>query len=118
MLFRSMGGYNTICSVLSFDKQALIVPRVHPRQEQLIRAQRLAEVGLIDLLHPQQLTASAISHWLQSYDSRPTPARGQIDLNGLDRVSDFFGDLLNGSNTRSSLPLPLPLPLESVNYVL
>ena len=35
----AMGGYNTYCEILSFDKPALIVPRVEPRQEQLIRAQ-------------------------------------------------------------------------------
>ena len=34
----AMGGYNTYCEILSFDKPALIVPRVAPRQEQLIRA--------------------------------------------------------------------------------
>ena len=35
----AMGGYNTYCEILSFDKPALIVPRVKPREEQLIRAQ-------------------------------------------------------------------------------
>ncbi len=32
-----MGGYNTYCEILSFDKPALIVPRLQPREEQLIR---------------------------------------------------------------------------------
>ena len=32
-----MGGYNTFCEVLSFDKPALIVPRVKPRLEQAHR---------------------------------------------------------------------------------
>src|SRR5947208_3486692 len=40
-----MGGYNTICEVLSFEKRALIVPRVHPEPEQWIRAQRLRDRG-------------------------------------------------------------------------
>lgn len=47
-----MGGYNTFCEILSFDKPALIVPRVSPREEQLIRARRAAELGVIDMLHP------------------------------------------------------------------
>jgi predicted glycosyltransferase len=34
----AMGGYNTFCEILSFDKKALIVPRTRPRQEQLIRS--------------------------------------------------------------------------------
>ena len=32
-----MGGYNTFCEILSFDKPALIVPRTRPRMEQYIR---------------------------------------------------------------------------------
>ena len=34
----SMGGYNTFCEVLSFDKPVVIVPRTRPRMEQHIRA--------------------------------------------------------------------------------
>jgi len=41
----AMGGYNTFCEILSFDKPALIVPRTAPRLEQYIRAQRAAELG-------------------------------------------------------------------------
>lgn len=46
----AMGGYNTFCEVLSFDKPALIVPRMHPRLEQAIRASRADELKLIDML--------------------------------------------------------------------
>src|SRR5262249_17275556 len=46
----SMGGYNSVCEALSFRKRALIVPRVAPRREQLIRAERLRDRGLVDLL--------------------------------------------------------------------
>jgi predicted glycosyltransferase len=46
----AMGGYNTFCEILSFDKPALIVPRTLPRMEQLIRAQRAAELGLVSVL--------------------------------------------------------------------
>ena len=34
----AMGGYNTFCEALSFDKRTLIVPRTRPRLEQYIRA--------------------------------------------------------------------------------
>jgi predicted glycosyltransferase len=46
----AMGGYNTFCEILSFDKPALIVPRTMPRMEQFIRAQRAAELGLVAIL--------------------------------------------------------------------
>jgi len=35
-----MGGYNTMCEVLSFEKHALIVPRVN-RNPNMIRAERM-----------------------------------------------------------------------------
>src|SRR5439155_1001280 len=43
----AMGGYNTFCEILSFDKPALIVPRTTPRLEQFIRRQhdRLAKAA-------------------------------------------------------------------------
>jgi len=42
----AMGGYNTFCEILSFDKRALIVPRKRPRMEQFIRAARAQDLGL------------------------------------------------------------------------
>ena len=50
----AMGGYNTFCEILSFDKRALIVPRTAPRLEQFIRAQRAAELGLLTMLSEQE----------------------------------------------------------------
>lgn len=46
----SMGGYNTFCEVLSLDKRTLIVPRTVPRLEQLVRASRAAQLGLISMI--------------------------------------------------------------------
>jgi predicted glycosyltransferase len=50
----AMGGYNTFCEILSFDKPALIVPRTAPRLEQFIRARRAAELGLLTMLSEHQ----------------------------------------------------------------
>jgi predicted glycosyltransferase len=46
----AMGGYNTFCEILSFDKKAIIVPRTRPRLEQFIRAQAARNLGLIEML--------------------------------------------------------------------
>ena len=42
----SMAGYNTVCEILSTRVSSVLLPRAHPRKEQLIRAQRLEELGL------------------------------------------------------------------------
>ena len=46
----AMGGYNTFCEILSFDKPAILIPRTAPRREQLIRARRVAQLGLMQML--------------------------------------------------------------------
>lgn len=66
----TMGGYNTVCDVLSHGPRALIVPRVTPRTEQLIRATRLADRGLLDMLHPAAATPAALSTWICGHDRR------------------------------------------------
>ncbi|MEM1255013.1 MAG: glycosyltransferase [Cyanobacteria bacterium P01_H01_bin.21] len=80
----SMGGYNTTCEILSFQKPALIVPRVTPRLEQWIRTKHLEQRGLVDILHPKTVSAEALSHWLQ----KPLTAheKHRINLNGLDNL--------------------------------
>ena len=50
----AMGGYNTFCEILSFDKRALIVPRSVPRREQLIRAQRATALELVTMLEDNE----------------------------------------------------------------
>ena len=88
----SMGGYNTFCEILSFDARALIVPRVNPREEQLIRATRAAELGLVDMLRPDQaddpLLMAAALHRLAS---RPKPSQTAYkpSLSGLSRICDL-----------------------------
>lgn len=93
----SMGGYNTVNEVLSFDKSMLVVPRVVPRQEQLIRARRLQELGLVDYVHPDEASPDVVTNWLNfSPVTRPS-ARTLLDFNGLDRVSAFVSELAGDS---------------------
>ncbi len=90
----AMGGYNTIAEVLSFEKRALIVPRVKPRREQLIRAERLRDLGVVDVLHPDELSPRALTAWL-ARDFGPPRAHERIDMNGLGRIPALLADLLS-----------------------
>jgi predicted glycosyltransferase len=49
----AMAGYNTFCEILSLDKRAILIPRVKPRREQLLRARRAAAQGLVRMLDPE-----------------------------------------------------------------
>ncbi len=82
----AMGGYNTVTSVLSFGKTALIVPRTRPRREQWIRAERLANKGWLTSVDPDSLSPEIISNWLQD-SNVPRPSPDGVDLQGLNRIT-------------------------------
>jgi predicted glycosyltransferase len=89
----AMGGYNTVCEVLSFQKRALIVPRVKPRREQAIRAERLRDLGLIDMLEIDRLNPQAVSDWM-ARDLPPMSLDGRLNLNGLERLPGLAKEVL------------------------
>ncbi len=86
-----MGGYNTFCEILSFDKRALIVPRTRPRKEQYIRASRAAELGLVRMLteegnnHDPRIMATALRDLPQQRLPSEVVVPGLLD--GLDNVN-------------------------------
>jgi predicted glycosyltransferase len=90
----TMGGYNSVCEVLSFEKPALIVPRVRPRLEQWIRARQLERYGLADVMHPDELSPGAISAWLARKKPTAVQTRASVDLDGLSRLPHLARGLL------------------------
>lgn len=60
----SLGGYNTTMNVLSTQVRSLILTSPSPDQadEQWLRASRLAQLGAVDVLSPDQLSPSALAH--------------------------------------------------------
>lgn len=97
----SMAGYNSVCEVLATDRPALLVPRSRPRAEQLIRAQRLVELGLADLLPLDALHADALGTWCRAAVGTGPVSRDGIDLDGLRRIPDIAHELLSGSHRRT-----------------
>ena len=90
----AMAGYNTICEILAYRKPALVVPRTEPRTEQLIRAVRFAALGLVDMLHPSDLTPEAISAWLETKAERPAAAEEVMDFSGARRLRGLLEEVL------------------------
>ncbi|OIQ31779.1 MAG: hypothetical protein BM562_06305 [Alphaproteobacteria bacterium MedPE-SWcel] len=94
-----MGGYNTFCEVLSFDKPAVIVPRTTPRLEQWIRASRAEELGLVAMLDESRdgWTPEAMIGAIRALAHQPQPSRAISDglLDGLDYVTRRVDTLLH-----------------------
>jgi len=86
----AMGGYNTFCEILSFDKRALLVPRTRPRMEQAIRAHRAQELGLVSVLASDgPRDARAMATALHQLPQQPLPSEVVVPglLDGLDNVN-------------------------------
>jgi predicted glycosyltransferase len=87
----AMGGYNTFCEILSFDKPALIVPRTEPRLEQYIRASRAQALGLTRMLDGCDTGAERMAAALRALPHQPKPSEVRIPglLDGLEVIGDF-----------------------------
>jgi predicted glycosyltransferase len=103
----SMGGYNTICEILSAGTPAVVVPRIFPRREQYIRAQRLAAHGLIDVVLPGELTPEGLARRVRDGLAAPCKPRGSISLDGGRRAAELVLSLLETPGSRThSVPVP------------
>ena len=89
----TMGGYNSVCEVLSFGKRSLIVPRTEPRQEQWLRAKRLEELQLVHMLHPAKVTPEAISAWLSRKDIQTPNVREKLNMSGVETIQRLVKDV-------------------------
>jgi len=104
----AMGGYNTFCEILSFDKPALIVPRTEPRREQFIRAVRAQDMGLVTLLSEDRVAdAKVMATALRQLPQQPPPSRAVVPglLDGLDNVNRLVGRRLDARTRPRLVPM-------------
>ena len=95
----SMGGYNTFCEILSYDKRALVIPRMVPRMEQYARVARAQELGLMKVLAPEgDLDTRTMIEALHHLPHQDKPSRSLLPgmLDGLDRVTQLVRANVDG----------------------
>ena len=101
-----MGGYNTFCEVLSFDKRAVIVPRTVPRLEQWIRASRAENLGLVQMLDENRdgMTPASMIRAIRALPDQNPPSQVICDglLDGLDYVTRRVAALLSNSTEQAA----------------
>jgi predicted glycosyltransferase len=91
----AMAGYNTFCEILSLDKRAILVPRVRPRREQVMRALRASALGLAHTLDPERAGEPALmTAALRNLLDQPLPSQQKAAamLDGLDVITDLVAD--------------------------
>ena len=93
----AMGGYNTTCELLSLKKRAILVPRIKPALEQWIRADRLAKLGVIRVIHPNELNPKLLIESVREELGRTNIHASsfyKVDMNGMQRISASISELL------------------------
>jgi predicted glycosyltransferase len=98
----SMGGYNAICEILSAERPAVIVPRVAPRREQLIRAEALSERGVLRTIHPDDLTPARIIAEVEELLGEASGDAGDLNLNGLPAAAAELEAVLHQAAARTA----------------
>ncbi len=92
----SMGGYNTICELMTLKKHAVVVPRVEPVAEQRIRTERLAGLSQFKTILPADLRPTLLMRTvLQEIDAarRGGESPDLIELDALPRISRLVASL-------------------------
>jgi predicted glycosyltransferase len=98
-----MCGYNTISELMSLKKRAIVVPRVKPVQEQLIRAERLASFGQFTVVHPEELEPEALAQMvlakLVGEAQLESTSANHVEFDGCDRLSSCVSILFGKKAT-------------------
>ena len=89
----TMGG-STVVEIVSLGKRPIIVPRVKPWQEQMIRAERLSERGLATWLHPDKMTPGRLAQAVNT-EFAASPPTATLKFTGLQRAGEILADLLD-----------------------
>lgn len=89
----TMAGYNTVSELLGAGTPTLLIPRVLPREEQLMRARSLADAGLADMLHPNDLSPENVRAKLQTLVQRQATRPQSRPHDGARRAARLMLDL-------------------------
>jgi predicted glycosyltransferase len=106
----SQAGYNTILDVLAARAAAVVVPFAAGREtEQQLRAQRLADRGVIELVHEHELSPDRLAGAIDRAISRP-PEPIVIDADGARFTAGLIAAMIRcEKNGRPALPRNLVL---------
>jgi predicted glycosyltransferase len=82
-----MGGYNSIVESVYFGKRPIVVPRIPGSEEQVLRAEGFARLGLARVVGPVPLSATSLWKAIEA-ELRDPPASPQaVAFNGLEGIA-------------------------------
>ena len=90
----SMAGYNSCAEILQSGVPAVLMPRSFPREEQLIRAMRMAKLGWVSAMPQANPDPEYIFDAVERALETSRTGSPQADLNGLNNLSRIILDHL------------------------
>jgi predicted glycosyltransferase len=95
-----MGGYNTMTSVVDLGKRGLVVPRRGPRAEQRLRAQIWSDLGMVQMMDPDQLTPEHLSDRIVSLLKEPGEnTKAHLPTGACERAVEIISELIATERT-------------------
>ena len=91
-----MGGYNSIAESVYFGKRPIVMPRVPGSEEQVLRAEGFARLGLATVLGPDPLDASALWDAIDRELSRVDRPGPTLAFDGLECIARELAGLAAG----------------------
>jgi predicted glycosyltransferase len=82
-----MGGYNSLAESVYFGKRPIVVPRVPGSEEQVLRAEGFARLGLATVVGPEPLSASALWRAIDDELNRADDPAPILAFDGLDQIA-------------------------------
>ena len=112
----AMAGYNTTCELLALKQRMLLVPRIIPRKEQLIRASILSQHGLAQMLSPEDMTPESLIASVQRALLQPRPTADQLAETGIsfDGQASARDAILEAMELRNAQPWAIQRLVENV----
>jgi predicted glycosyltransferase len=90
----SQCGYNTAIGLIQASVRSLVVPfEGSGETEQLLRARKLAQRGLVQLLTETELTPGSLARAIDLCSSQPPPEPTELNLDGAARSARFVSDI-------------------------
>ena len=88
-----MGGYNSIVESVYFGKRPIVMPRVPGSEEQVLRAEGFARLGLATVVGPDPLDASALWDAIDRELNRAGSPAPTVAFDGLDYIARELASL-------------------------
>lgn len=110
----SMAGYNSCAEIMQSGLPAVLLPRSFPRQEQLMRAEIMADRGWVTFLKEEDMNPQNLLKAVKDALASPRRDKPMVDLNGLSALMNIIVEQLRSAGLVNSMP-GLKQPRKSVS---